>query len=225
MLSFQRYDLATASYKYVAQVRPDRNRAFCIIAVPLDGEREEDKTMKKPRITFAFALTYLWVLMILLGAIVFETVVVYPNIFHDVPQSLETGMAFMTVSGPHDFFPPAGMLAILTGVGAAIFGWRVKSARYWIVGSVLFLFVGEFLLSAAFFWPRNAIMFEEGTAVHSVAYLQRVAREFQAAQWVRVAANAAASVSAFVGFLRVHRHRIISRSSAQANSEIAHSDR
>jgi hypothetical protein len=34
---------------------------------------------------FPVILVYLWVMMILLGAIVMETFMVYPNIFHDPP--------------------------------------------------------------------------------------------------------------------------------------------
>jgi hypothetical protein len=42
------------------------------------------------RITFVFMLTYLWVTMILLGSIVLETFIVYPNIFHNPPGSVAT---------------------------------------------------------------------------------------------------------------------------------------
>ena len=106
--------------------------------------------MKNKQIAFAFILTYLWVLMILLGGILFDALILYPDIFHDVPRSLETAMAFMVIRGPRDFFQPVGILAMLTGIGASILCWRVKSARYWILGSVIIIFVGEFLFSMAF---------------------------------------------------------------------------
>jgi hypothetical protein len=167
--------------------------------------------MKKQQIAFAFSLTHLWVLMILFGAIFFETLIIYPNIFHNIPRSFETGMAFMAIRGPHDFFPPVGMLAMLTGIGSLILNWRVKSARYWILGSVMIIFAGEFLFSMAFFWPRNTIMFEEGTAIHSVAFLKQTAQEFQTGHWLRVAGGAAASALSFMGFLKIYRHRITSR--------------
>ncbi len=163
--------------------------------------------MKRQRIAFAFILTYLWVMMILLGSIVLETFMVYPNIFHDAPRSLETTMEFMVVTSPGDFFPPLGFLSWLTGIGALILSWRVKSARYWILGSLIVM-VCQGLVSMAFFWPRNTIMFEEGTAVHSVAYLQQTAQEFQTGHWLRVAFNAAASALSFVGFLKFYRHSI-----------------
>jgi hypothetical protein len=40
---------------------------------------------KRQGFAFAVILVYLWVMMILLGAIVLETFMVYPNIFHDPP--------------------------------------------------------------------------------------------------------------------------------------------
>jgi Domain of unknown function (DUF1772) len=170
----------------------------------------EEQTMKKQQIAFAFILTYLWVLLIFLGAILFETLILYPDIFHDVPRSLETAMAFMVVRGPHDFFPPVGILAMLTGIGSLILGRRVKSARYLILGSVIIIFVGEFLFSMAFFWPRNTIM-SEGTAVHSVAYLKQTAQEFQTGHWLRLAMSAAAAALSFMGFLKFYRYRITSQ--------------
>jgi uncharacterized membrane protein len=156
---------------------------------------------------FPVILVYLWVMMILLGAIVMETFMVYPNIFHDPPRSLETGLEFMSVRAPNDFFPSLGFLSWVTGAGALILGWRVKSARYWILFSLLMI-VCEGLFSVAFFWPRNEIMFIEGTAVHSAEYLRQTAREFQTLHWARVVFNAAASASIFVGFLKFYRHRV-----------------
>ena len=37
-------------------------------------------------VAFPVILAYLWVMMILLGVIVLETFMVYPNIFHDPPS-------------------------------------------------------------------------------------------------------------------------------------------
>jgi hypothetical protein len=163
----------------------------------------------RQRLAFLVILAYLWVMMILLGAIVMETFMVYPNVFHDPPRSLELGLEFMSVRAPSDFFPPLGFLSWVTGAGALILGWRVRSARYWIVFSVLMI-VCEGLFSMAYFWPRNEIMFIEGTAVHSAEFLRQVAREFQTLHWARVAFNVAATASIFVGFMRFYRHMLTS---------------
>lgn len=171
--------------------------------------KPEEQGMKKKvqAVAFPAILTYLWVMMILLGAIVLETFMVYPNIFYDPPRSLETAMDFMAVRAPNDFFPPLGFLSWLTGIAAVISGWHVKPARYWLLGGVIMMLC-EGLFSMAFFWPRNTIMFVEGTEVHSAAYLRQVAQEFQTLHWARLAFNAVGSASVFVGFLRFYRHRI-----------------
>ncbi len=164
---------------------------------------------KTQRVAFPVILVYLWVMMILLGAITLETFMVYPNIFHDPPRSLETGLEFMSVRAPSDFFPPLGFLSWITGIGALILGWRVKSARYWILLSLIMIMC-EGLVSMVFFWPRNEIMFIEGSAVHSDEFLRQTAQEFQTLHWSRLAFNAAAFVSIFVGFLKFYRYRVLS---------------
>lgn len=114
-------------------------------------ETGDGEFMNRQRLAFGLALIYLWIVMIHLGALIFETLILYPNIFYNVPQSLETGMAFMTVRGPADFFPPVGVLSLLVGSSSVLMGWHMKSARYWLAGSILFILIGEFLLSVVFF--------------------------------------------------------------------------
>lgn len=166
--------------------------------------------MKKRQVAFAFVVAHVWVLMIFFGALVFDTLIVYPDTFHDVPRSLQTAMAFATVRGPGDIFPPLGFATWITGIGALILAWRVKPARYWILGSLIVM-VCEGVFSIAYFWPRNTIMFTEGTAVHSVAFLKQTAREFEVGHWLRFALGAAAAATSFVGFSTFYRHRILSR--------------
>jgi hypothetical protein len=72
------------------------------------------------------------------------------------------------------------------------------------------MIVCEGLVSMAVFWPRNEIMFIEGSAVHSAEFLRQTAQEFQMLHWSRLAFNAAASVSIFVGFLQFYRQRVLS---------------
>jgi hypothetical protein len=168
--------------------------------------------MKKIQ-SFAFPVVtaYLWVMMILFGAIVLETFMVYPNVFADPPASLDLAMDFMSVSAPNDFFPPLGFLSWLLGAAALVLSWRVKAARWWIAFS-LAMIVCEGVASVLFFWPRNEIMFVEGLEVHSAEYLKQVSREFETWHWrSRMGFNALAAVSAFVGFMRLYRHRLLSR--------------
>jgi hypothetical protein len=162
------------------------------------------------RLAFPVVTAYLWVMMVLFGAIVLETFMIYPNVFADPPESLELALAFMAVSGPSDFFPPLGFASWVTGAAALVLSWRVKAARWWIAFSLLMI-VCEGVASMLFFWPRNQIMFVEGPEVHSAEYLKQVAREFETWHWrSRMGFNAAAAVGAFVGFMRLYRDRILS---------------
>jgi hypothetical protein len=167
------------------------------------------KRMQK--LAFPAVTAYLWVMMVLFGAIALETFMIYPNVFADPPESLELSMDFMSVSAPNDFFPPLGFLSWVTGAGALLLCWPVKAARRWIAFS-LAMIVCEGVASILFFWPRNEIMFVEGLDVHSAEYLEQVAREFERWHWrSRMGFNALAAVGAFVGFMRLYRHRLLSR--------------
>ncbi|MBD5787418.1 DUF1772 domain-containing protein [Cellulosimicrobium terreum] len=148
--------------------------------------------------------------MILLGAVVLETFMVYPNVFSDPPESLELAMEFLAVSGPSDVFPPLGFLSWTLVVAALLLCWRQRDARWWLLLS-LAMAVGEGVASILYFWPRNEIMFVEGLAVHPPEYLAQVVREFETWHWrSRMGFSVLAAVGAFVAYTRVYRARVLS---------------
>src|SRR5215212_3367888 len=166
--------------------------------------------MKLQRITFALLLIYLWVMVILLGSLVLETFMVYPNIFHNAPERFGIALQFMSVIGPAQYFRPFGMASVVLGVVAVLASWRIPSARWWVVASLLMI-VCEGVFSMLYFWPRNTILFVEGAAVHSVEVLRQTSLEFQLWHWSRLAFNAASAVLIFIGFLRFYRYTITSQ--------------
>ena len=159
------------------------------------------------RITWTILLIDLWVLMILLGSLVLETLMIYPNIFHNAPERFGIALQFMAVTGPAQYFRPFGMASVLLGVVAVLVSWRLPAVRWWVVASVLML-ACEGIFSMLYFWPRNTILFVEGTAVHSVEMLRQTSLEFQAWHWSRLAFNAASALFIFIGFLRFYRYTI-----------------
>jgi hypothetical protein len=159
------------------------------------------------RAASAATVAFAWVATFAFGALAAETLLLYPNIFADVPRSLVGALEFMTVTAPSDVFPPIGMATVVTAVAAVALTLHRPEVRSWTLGAAMALLLGEFLFSAVWFWPRNTIMFVEGPAVHDAAYLQQVAAEFQAGHWVRVAAGAATALLAFGGMLRMQRAR------------------
>lgn len=165
--------------------------------------------MQLNRITFLVLVVYLWAMMIMLGSIVLETWMIYPNIFADPPASFAVALEFMSVRAPHDFFPPLGLTIWVTGALSLLLSWRVKAARWWILGSLLMI-VGEGIASIFLFWPRNTIMFVEGPALHSAEVLRQTAIEFQNLHWLRVGFNIAGSALIFTGFLQYYRFNLLS---------------
>jgi uncharacterized membrane protein len=167
--------------------------------------------MQKQHFAFAAIIIFLWTLMIMFGSILFETFIVYPNIFHDVPRSFEVATKFMAVAGPNNFFRPIGACSIPMGIVSLLLSWRTRPVRYWLLGSLVVIIIGEFLFSALFFWPRNTIMFVEGPALHSAATLKQVAWEFQTGHWFRLALSTCSATLAFIGLLKFYRFGILTR--------------
>ncbi|WP_244445005.1 hypothetical protein [Oceanobacillus jeddahense] len=132
----------------------------------------------------------------------------YPNIFHNIPNSLELGMEFMEVASPHTYFPPLGAASILTGIIGLILIWKIKSVRYWMLFSILMI-VLEGATSMVFEWSRNEILFIEGAEVHSVDFLKQTAQEFLIVHGFRVAYNIIGSILMFVGFIKYYQHHFV----------------
>lgn len=165
--------------------------------------------MMLKKFTYGTVLAHLWVQWILLGSILVNTFMLYPNIFHNIPESLELGMEFMAVASPHTYFPPLGATSIITGILALILAWRTKPARYWILFSILMI-VLEGATSILFEWPRNEILFIGGADVHSVEFLKQTAKEFLFVHGFRVACNITGSILMFVGFIKYYRYSFMS---------------
>jgi hypothetical protein len=153
----------------------------------------------------AASVLYVWVAMVVFGGILVETIIIYPNVFHDVPASLAGSMEFFVVTGPADFLPPMEAVTVVAAVVTLLVVRQVPRARLWIGGSLVSLVLGESLFSMLYFWPRNDIMFEEGVAVHSVEFLRQTAMEFESGHWVRLAMSGVTAALAFTGLLRLHR--------------------
>jgi len=165
--------------------------------------------MRTHRFALAASAIYAWIAVVAFGGILVETVVIYPNVFHDAPASLAQSMEFFVVTGPADLFPPMGALTVVAATCTLVLLRRYPHARWWIAASLASLVLGEFLFSALYFWPRNDIMFTEGLAVHSAEFLRQTAVEFETGHWLRLAMSGVTAALAFTGLLRLHRSVLV----------------
>lgn len=138
-----------------------------------------------------------WLTAMFFGTILSETVLLYPNIFHNVPDSLSGAMDFLKIIGPGQFFPKLGAFVLLISVTTLILNYTDKKLVIKL-GSVLFLIiVVEFLFSVYYFWPRNRTMFIEGINIHSAEVLIKTANEFVLGHYIRLAGSLTTSLIAF----------------------------
>lgn len=157
------------------------------------------------RLTFAVLLLLAAATTTNFGAIAGETVMLYPNIFRDPPDSLALAREFLVAGSPSDFFPPLGMTVMAAGAAAILLTWRRPGTRWLLVGAAVAYVCCELLFSAWFFWPRNEIMFVDPVGTHPAEYLRQVAAEFEAAHRVRVIGGAVAAGLSTAGLLTWYR--------------------
>jgi hypothetical protein len=143
-----------------------------------------------------------WTAMLSFGGVAAETVMLYPNVFGDPPESQDRAPEFLVAGGPSDYFPPLGATVVLSGLAATVLTWREPRLRWWVVGAAAVFIACEFLFSVVFFWPRNEVMFVDPAGTHTPEYLRQVAQEFVAGHRVRLAGGAVTSALAFTALLR-----------------------
>jgi len=98
-------------------------------------ERESQESHGKSKDRLLVSGRAFWVMMTFFGGLLAETYILYPNVFYDVPHSLDATKSFAVARGPSDFFAPVGIIGALTGIGTLFLGWSVQSTRSWIVGA------------------------------------------------------------------------------------------
>ncbi|WP_067864582.1 hypothetical protein [Nocardia shimofusensis] len=147
-----------------------------------------------------------------------ETILFYPNVFHDVPHSLELTEQFMSAVGVGDVLRPMGAVLTLVALAAAAVAVRSRLARGWIAASAASLITGQFLLSVAYQWPRVDILFDDRDR-YSTDELRQAADEFLVGQALRVGAGTLTAVFSIVAALVCYRAFVLT--SAQRKAEAA----
>ncbi len=152
------------------------------------------------RLRLAMLIIYTWTMVLLLGGLLVETFMIYPNIFHNAPERFAIALRFMAVTGPAQYFRPFGMASVALGVLTTAVCWPSRAIRWWVLASLVMIGI-EGLVSMLYFWPLNRFLFVEGAAVHSTDALRQAAIHFQTWHWARVTLNAASAIFTFVALI------------------------
>jgi hypothetical protein len=133
-------------------------------------------------------------LALLLGATVYESVVMAPNYERDVPSSIALARQFLRRTTPAHFFrvlSPLTQLLLLAGLTAS---WPLAAARWRILAALVLLVLLD-LITYAFHYPRLAVMFKLPLPEDSSRVL-RAAREWAWGNLVRAVLLVVAFLSA-----------------------------
>ncbi|MBF6178945.1 hypothetical protein [Nocardia otitidiscaviarum] len=137
-----------------------------------------------------------------------ETMLLYPNIFREIPESLELTEQFMTAVAVGDVMRPLGGAILVTALIAIAVSVRYRIGRKWMAASLVTMTGGQFLLSIGFQWPRASILFDD-RARYTLAEIESAATEFQVGQYLRLTAAGLSALFAILAALECHRARVL----------------
>jgi hypothetical protein len=131
--------------------------------------------------------------ILIFAAILLLAGVVFPNVYNSIvdaqnwgaaiPQSIEAARAYFAHVNPGHYYRTASPAAQIAALAVLIATWRLGRNARLLAGAALILAISGDIMTFAYFYPRNAIMF--GPDQHSVEVLQETWAGWNAMNWVR----------------------------------------
>ena len=141
-----------------------------------------------------------------LGANLYNSVVDAPNWGASIPASVVTTRQYFSVADPGSYFRVASPAAQVATLLALIACWRVGGRIRLLAAGALILSVAGDILTFAYFYPRNTLLFDPAT---SSEVLARVWTEWSTMNHVRSAIVAAALLCALSTLSAVERREAL----------------
>lgn len=113
---------------------------------------------------------------LLLGATLYESVVMAPNYEREIPASVEAARQFLKKTTPAHYFRPLSPIAQLLSLGGLIASWPISAARWWLMITLGILVLLD-AITFSFHYPRLATLFK-GPLPEDPKVLSRAAREW-----------------------------------------------
>lgn len=145
------------------------------------------------------------IMFMLLGAAVLDTFVLFPNWFHNIPDSLVVAKQFNGFRNNGAFFVPMLLIEILSGVIFLVAAWKLEPARIWVLVEVVF-FIAILLLNLGFIYPRLMTVIGEGSETRALEVLQQASQELQVLIQVRLAMGLIGAAFAVFGMWRFYEN-------------------
>lgn len=131
----------------------------------------------------------------------------------DLPSSIATARDYFKHVNPGDFFRVFSPLNQVLALIALVASWKVSATvRGYLAGAFVLYVISE-VLTFAFFYPRNEVMFNSG-ALTDTALLRETWSQWSSVNWVRSFLLAAGLVLAFVALHKTYIQREAGRAVA-----------
>jgi hypothetical protein len=133
-------------------------------------------------------------LALLLGATLYESVVMAPNYERDIPTSIDVARQFLKRTTPTHYFRLISPITELLLLASLVASWPIAAARSRLLAALGLLVLLD-VITFTFHYPRLAIMFK-APMPENPARLRRAAREWARGNIVRVLLLTVAFLSA-----------------------------
>jgi len=128
---------------------------------------------------------------------IYNSIVNAANWESNIPQSITATKDFFVVANPGTFFQLIDPTNLILIVVALILFWKKSTTIRLYLGIALLCYISSMILTFAYFYPRNEIMFL-AEQLPDTETLKRVAAEWGRMNWVRSLIWLAGLVCSFI---------------------------
>lgn len=115
---------------------------------------------------------------------IYNSIVDAPNWGTHIPSSIETARNYFTTKSPSDFFKIFGIVIHILGINSVIRFWKNdKQIRLYNISALALILIID-LLTFAYFFPLNDIMFDLNNTA-DIQTLTNAWREWVNMNWIR----------------------------------------
>lgn len=121
----------------------------------------------------------------------------------NIPHSIGAAREYFKTVNPGDFFRVYSPVNQLLALLALILFWKAGPSVRILLGSTFVLYVICDVMTFAYFYPRNDILFRDA-ALTDVETLTKTWRQWNSMNWVRTLILAAGVISSFIAAHRIY---------------------
>ena len=139
---------------------------------------------------------------------VYNSVVDANNWGHNFPSSILTARAYFSGFDPGHFYRVASPINQLLGLACLILCWKVDRRLRWLCAAAAAFAIAGDMMTFAYFYPRNDIMFRSAEPLNWDA-IRAAHAQWTSMNWVRSGVVAVGLVSAFLAYSRMFALRLV----------------